>query len=96
MNREQAKEILLTYRQGSDDTAHPEIAEALQLLDQDPELARWFEAQQRVDETIRTALRLTLPGQAPIDPMTAEEQPGFDPSFGTRCLEPARAPLRLL
>ena len=83
MNREQAKEILLTYRQGSDDTAHPEIAEALQLLDQDPELARWFEAQQRVDETIRTALRLTpVPGDLKERILAEQKTVRFD--FGQR------------
>ena len=50
MDREQAKEILLRYRPGCDDTADPQIAEALWLLDQDPELAGWFAEQQRADE----------------------------------------------
>ena len=57
MDREQAKEILLRYRPGCDDTADPQIVEALRLLDRDPELAGWFKEQQRADEAVRAALR---------------------------------------
>jgi hypothetical protein len=59
MNRDQAKEILLRYRPGRDDATDPQVAEALALVSQDPELARWFEQQQRVDEAIRARLRET-------------------------------------
>ena len=45
MNNKQAREILLSYRPGRDDTSDPQIAEALRLLDQDPELASWFAEQ---------------------------------------------------
>src|SRR5436305_860839 len=45
MNREQAKEILALYRPGIDDPAEAEVAAALELCKQDPELARWFEEQ---------------------------------------------------
>ncbi len=59
MNREQAKEILLGYEPGRDDAADPRIAEALALLETDPELAVWFERQQHADTMIRRALRET-------------------------------------
>jgi hypothetical protein len=59
MNKEQAREILLSYRPGRDDTSDPQVAEALRLLDQDPELARWFAEQQRTDEAIRARLSAT-------------------------------------
>jgi hypothetical protein len=58
MNREQAKEILLRYRPG-DDATDPQVVEALALTGRDPELARWFEQQQRADEAIRARLRET-------------------------------------
>ncbi|MGD1018531.1 MAG: hypothetical protein ABSA12_04350 [Verrucomicrobiia bacterium] len=57
MDREQAKEILLGYQPGSDDAVDPQIAEALRLAESDPELAVWFEQQQRADAMIRTGLR---------------------------------------
>ena len=59
MDREQAKEILLRYQPGRDDTVDPEIVEALRLLDRDPELASWFEQQQRADDAIRAGFRNT-------------------------------------
>lgn len=42
MNSEQAKEVLLLYRPGTDDREDPEIAEALDVTRRDPELAAWF------------------------------------------------------
>ena len=42
MNRDDAKNILLLYRSGTADAADPQIAEALALVKQDAELARWF------------------------------------------------------
>jgi hypothetical protein len=57
MDRDQAKEILLRYRPGRDDATDPQVVEALALVRRDPELARWFEQQQRADEAIRAHLR---------------------------------------
>jgi hypothetical protein len=45
MSRDQAKEILPLYRPGIDDPTDPEFSEALELVKQDAELARWFEQQ---------------------------------------------------
>ncbi|HVM60540.1 MAG TPA: hypothetical protein VMV72_06690 [Verrucomicrobiae bacterium] len=59
MTREQAKTILLAYRPGTGTTADPRTAEALALVKNDPELARWFEQQQRADRAIRASLRET-------------------------------------
>jgi len=59
MDRDQAKEILLRYRPGRDDMIDAEMRQALALVDRDTELARWFEQQQRADETIRARLRET-------------------------------------
>src|SRR5580658_9662013 len=57
MDRDQAKEILLRYRPGRDDATDPQVVEALALVEQDPDLSRWFEQQQRADEAIRARLR---------------------------------------
>lgn len=42
MNREQAKQVLLLCRPGTADAEDPEMASAMELARQDPELARWF------------------------------------------------------
>lgn len=43
MNRDEVKQILLLYRPGTTDAEDHEIAEALALAKNDPELMRWFE-----------------------------------------------------
>ena len=85
MDREQAKEILLRYRPGCDDTADPQIAEALRLLDQDPELAGWFAEQQRADEAIRAALR-QMPVPADLKQRILAEQKIVRPDFARQRL----------
>jgi hypothetical protein len=57
MDREQAKEILLGYQPGSDDAVDARITEALRLVENDAELALWFEQQQHADAMIRRGLR---------------------------------------
>jgi len=57
MDREQAKEILLGYQPGSDESVDTRVAEALRLVESDPELALWFEQQQHADAMIRKGLR---------------------------------------
>jgi hypothetical protein len=42
VNSDQAKDILLLYRPGTDDREDPEIAQALEAVKRDPELATWF------------------------------------------------------
>jgi hypothetical protein len=42
MNSDQAKEVLLLYRPGTDDRQDPEMAEAIEATKHDPELAAWF------------------------------------------------------
>jgi hypothetical protein len=60
MNRDEAKSILLLYRSHAD-AADPQVAEALALAKQDPELARWLEAHSARQETLRTTLREIVP-----------------------------------
>ncbi len=43
MNRDEAKEILITYRHGTADAADPQIAEALAVAKNDSDLAGWLE-----------------------------------------------------
>ena len=63
MSSEQAKEILALYRPGIDDPAEPEIAEALQLTRQDPELRRWFEQHSAVYAATRQKFQeIPVPG----------------------------------
>src|ERR1700722_3255322 len=43
MNRDEVKQILVLYRPGTADVNDPEIAEALALAQNDPELSLWLE-----------------------------------------------------
>lgn len=57
MTPQQAKEILFAYRPWSADVNDAEFAEALALVRQDAELARWFEEHCEVQHAIRDRLR---------------------------------------
>ena len=57
MNRERAQEILAGYRPRQDLATDPELAAALALLEQDEELARWFEGEQALDAALRRTLQ---------------------------------------
>src|ERR1041385_6454511 len=83
MDRGQAKEILLGYRPGRDNAADPPTAEALALLEQDPELRLWFEQQQRVDDAIRIQLR-EMPVPTGLRERILAEQEVVRPEFSWR------------
>ncbi len=83
MDRGQAREVLLRYRPGRDDTIDPQIVEALALLERDPELALWFEQQQRVDDVIRARFRET-PVPADLKQRILAEQKIVRPDFAWR------------
>ncbi len=57
ITREQAKDILSTRRPGSPAAADPELAEALRLVEREPELRQWWEEHQRFDAGVRAALQ---------------------------------------
>jgi hypothetical protein len=57
MTREEAMQVLLLYRPGTDDSQDPEIATALALARTDPELSGWLEKHCAFQEQMRTALR---------------------------------------
>ena len=61
MNRDEAKTILLLYRPGTVDAGDPQIAEALALAKQEPELARWLEAHCARQEALRAEFRQITP-----------------------------------
>ena len=57
MNREQAKQVLLLYRPGTADAEDPEIASAMELARQDPELGSWFNRHVRFQQEMRAKMR---------------------------------------
>ena len=57
MSPEEAKEVLLLYRPGTRDEEDPEIAEALQLVEQDSELRDWFMQHQAFQRAVRAKFR---------------------------------------
>lgn len=57
MNNSEAKEILLLYRPGTAELADPQMAEALALTRQDPELGRWFEQHRAFQKSMRAGLQ---------------------------------------
>jgi len=62
MNRDETKTILLLYRPGTADADDLEIAAALALAKQDPELTRWLAEHCARQETVRAGFRkITAP-----------------------------------
>jgi hypothetical protein len=57
VNSAEAKEILLLYRPGTADPAEPQMAEALELARQEPELGRWFEQHRAYQKAMRARFR---------------------------------------
>lgn len=57
MTTQQAKQILLLYRPGTADWQDPEVAEAIALARQDPDLARWFQEHQAFQTAVRAKFR---------------------------------------
>jgi hypothetical protein len=57
VNRDEAKTILLLYRPGTADADDPQIAGALEMAKQDPELTRWLAEHRARQETVRAGFR---------------------------------------
>jgi len=83
VNSQEAREILLGYRPGVDDANDPAIAAALRQMEQDPELAAWFEQLQQADNAIRRRLRET-PIPLGLKQRILAEQKIARPDFGWR------------
>lgn len=61
MNTQEAKQILLLYRPGATEPEDSQMAEALQLAEQDPVLGRWFENHKAFQDQMRSKLRNVQP-----------------------------------
>jgi len=61
MNSQQAKEFLMRHRPVAGAPLEPDLAEALEQVKQDPDLARWFERHQMLQSVIRDRLRQISP-----------------------------------
>jgi len=62
VNRDEAKTILLLYRPGTADADDPQVAAALELAKQDPELTRWLVEHCARQEAVRAGFRkITAP-----------------------------------
>jgi hypothetical protein len=57
VNNHQAKEILLRYRPGTPDEREPEVAAALELAKQDPDLSGWLEDHCAIQNALRDKFR---------------------------------------
>jgi hypothetical protein len=57
VNRDEIKNILLVYRPGTSDAEDPEIAEALALARNDPELSQWLEEHCARQNALRAKFR---------------------------------------
>ena len=57
MDKQEAKKILQALRPSDLDTTEPAFAEALDLLESDPELQEWWEAQQAFDRAVVAKLK---------------------------------------
>jgi hypothetical protein len=61
MNHGQAKQILMMYRPGTADANDPEVAEALAVVQSDPELAHWFDEHCARQTALRDKFRQIMP-----------------------------------
>jgi hypothetical protein len=61
MNREEAQFILRAYRPSGEDAQDPQFEEALALIRNDPELARWFAREQALDAAIADSIHRVSP-----------------------------------
>ena len=57
MTRSEARTVLQLYRPGIDDSADPEVAEALRLVSKDSELEAWYQEHHRFQTAMRQSVR---------------------------------------
>jgi hypothetical protein len=76
VNRDEAKIILQLYRPNTADAQDPQIAEALALAKQDPELARWLEEHRARQNVLRQKFR-QIAAPAGLKEQIISEQAAF-------------------
>ena len=64
MTTQQAKQVLLTFRPWANDAHDPEMAEALALCHENPELAKWLEAHCETQAALRNSFKKITPPEA--------------------------------
>jgi hypothetical protein len=57
MNTEEAKQILGAYRPSGGDASNPRFAQALQIVERDPDLAHWLHRQRQFDAAVAEGLK---------------------------------------
>jgi len=57
VTRAEAQQVLLLYRPGSTESGEPQMAEALRLAQEDPELGHWFEQHCAFQRAMRAKIR---------------------------------------
>src|SRR5262245_20198966 len=73
MNRHEAQEVLRFYRPGTGDAQDPELAAALEWVERDPELAKWFDENCALHEAIRAKFQ-QIPVPAGLKEQILSEQ----------------------
>ena len=73
MNPDEAKSLLLLYRPGTADADDPQIAEALAVANQDPELARWLGEHCARQEKFRAKFQQIKPPAGLKDQIVSEQ-----------------------
>jgi hypothetical protein len=97
MTSHQARLMLQACRPGGEDAQDPFYAEALAQVHRDPELARWFEAEQELDAAIAAKLKcLPLPADLKADILAGGTATGFKPRWRQARLATAAAVALLL
>jgi len=83
VSRDEAKIIFQLYRPGTADTQDPQIAEALALAENDPELARWLEEHCARQNTLREKFR-KISAPAGLKEQIISEQAAFSKTKARR------------
>ncbi len=80
MTDEQAKETLLAYRPWTDDAQDPEVAEALEVARQRPELQRWLKEHCERQEALRAKFREISVPEGLREQILSERRVEFTPA----------------
>ncbi len=81
MNREEARQVLLLYRPGTADAEDPQVALAMELAKEDPELASWFKQHAQFQMAMRAKLQQIEVPEHLKAALLAQKRTGFPPVF---------------